>query len=322
MATVLVTGGTGFVGANLTRVMVEAGHRVHLIVRENYNSWRIESIHQHIQLHIADLSDEEHLKTIVRAIKPDWVFHLAVHGAYSWQQNSTSILQTNLVGTMNLLNAALQTGFEVFVNTGSSSEYGYKDHAPTEDERVDPNSIYAVMKAAATMYCGYFARQHKVYVPTVRLYSVYGQWEEPKRLIPGLITYGLQGKYPPLVHPDTARDFVHVDDVATAYLKLTEKHDEDYAPIYNLGSGQQSTLQELVTICRDLLKIPSEPQWNTMQQRQWDTNIWVSDSSKMQHHYGWQPRYTIQEGLEATIAWLQTHADIRRHYEQEIFPIN
>src|SRR5688500_6057123 len=253
MATVLITGGTGFVGANLTRAMVDAGHRVHLIVRENFNSWRIEFIRQHLQLHFADLSDEEHLKTILHTIKPDWIFHLAVHGAYSWQQDRASIVQTNLVGTMNLLNAALQTGFEVFVNTGSSSEYRYKDHAPTEDERVDPNSTYAVIKAAAAMYCGYFARQHQVYVPTVRLYSVYGSWEEPKRLITVLITYGLQGEYPPLVRPDTARDFVYVDDVVTAYSKITKKHGEDYAPIYNLGSGQQYTLREIVTVCRDLL---------------------------------------------------------------------
>ena len=88
-----------------------------------------------------------------------------------------------------------------------------------------------VMKAAATMYCGYIANQENVYIPTLRLYSVFGQWEEPKRLIPALITYGLEGKYPPLVNPDTARDFIYVDDVCQAFSMVTEQKKSDRAPI-------------------------------------------------------------------------------------------
>ena len=94
------------------------------------------------------------------------------------------------------------TGVETFVNTGSSSEYGLKDHPPAEDESVEPNSIYAAAKAAATMLCQQAAASDGMNVSTLRLYSTYGPWEDPNRLIPALAVEGLRGEFPPLVAPD------------------------------------------------------------------------------------------------------------------------
>ena len=136
--------------------------------------------------HVAEVDghDAEAVTRVVSQIRPDWIFHLAAYGAYSWQTDWEQMVQTNIQSTMSLLNASLQTGFEAFVNTGSSSEYGFKDHAPAESEPVEPNSHYAVTKAAATMFCRYAARNRRVHLPILRLYSVFGTYEDPGWLSP------------------------------------------------------------------------------------------------------------------------------------------
>jgi nucleoside-diphosphate-sugar epimerase len=154
------------------------------------------------------------------------------------------------LGTINLLQACLETGFESFVNTGSSSEYGFKDHAPPENEWLEPNSHYAVTKASATQFCRYTAQQYGVHVPTLRLYSVYGPYEEPTRLLPTLISRGMRGKLPPLVDGNVARDFVYVDDVKQAYLLAAQRTDVEPGAIYNVGTPVPTSIGEVVNIAR------------------------------------------------------------------------
>ena len=184
----------------------------------------------------------------MRSARPDWVFHLAAHGAYSWQRDAELIMQTNLVSTVRLLAACQRHGFAAFVNAGSSSEYGFQDHAPREDELPEPNSDYAVMKAAATLHCRFVAQRDDVHVVTLRLYSVYGPWEEPGRLMPTLVARGLEGRLPPLVSPDTPRDFVSVRDTERAFLLAAERTDLERGSVFNIGSGRQTTLREVVEV--------------------------------------------------------------------------
>ncbi len=196
MTKVLITGASGFVGNNLARFMVQSGHEVYLILRSEHLDWRLEDIRDHVRMAFADLRDAESVAGHVKEIKPEWVFHLAAYGAYSFQTDVESILRTNIIGTANLLQACLKTGFEAFVNTGSSSEYGFKDHAPPENELPEPNSHYAVSKVAATMFCRYTAASTGARIATLRLYSVYGPYEEPRRLMPTLILAGLENRLP------------------------------------------------------------------------------------------------------------------------------
>src|SRR5204863_142015 len=151
-------------------------------------------------------------------IQPEWVFHLAAHGAYSWQTDVQQMVKTNLLGTINLVQACLNTGFDSFVNAGSSSEYGYKNHPPSEQELPEPNSHYAVSKVAATLFCQHTSRREGVRIRTLRLYSAFGAYEDPNRLMPTLIGRCLKGEFPPLVRPETARDYVYIDDVVDAFL--------------------------------------------------------------------------------------------------------
>src|ERR1043166_6771163 len=131
MKRVIVTGGTGFVGANLVRRLLREGQEVHLLVRPGYQPWRIEAIRNDVRLVEANLADEEEVRVRITEIQPDWVFLLAAHGAYSTQIDVREMIRTNIVSTVNLVEACLETGFEAFVHAGSSSEYGFKDHPPS-----------------------------------------------------------------------------------------------------------------------------------------------------------------------------------------------
>jgi UDP-glucose 4-epimerase len=318
---VIVTGATGFVGANLTRRLLSDGHQVHLLVRPQYTSWRIDEISSDCRIHEIDLQDSEPLKKSVAEIKPDWIFHLAANGAYSWQMDVLEIFNTNMLGTVNLVQSCLASGFESFVNTGSSSEYGFKDHAPAENEYIEPNSYYAVAKSSATMYCQFVARSQKVHIPTLRLYSVYGPYEEPNRLMPTIIINGLSGKLPPLVDPNIARDYVSSHDVIEAYLLAAKTKTQDCGSVFNVGSGVQVSLGEVVEIARKVLNIDDSPIWGSMPNRKWDTSVWVSNNQKIKSELSWQTQDSFETGFSNMVAWFQNNPEMLRYYEQKIIAV-
>lgn len=313
----LVTGATGFVGANLVRRLLQEGYEVHLLLRQGYTPWRLQDLEREVSLHLADLGSREQVSALFQTVRPDVVYHLAVYGAYSSQQNIDRMIATNITGTVILLEAAARFNCGVFVNTGSSSEYGFKDHAPAEDEWLEPNSGYAITKAAATHFTQFFARQFGLYAPTLRLYSIYGPYEEPTRLIPTLLMRGLAGELPPLVDPAIARDYVYVDDAVEAYLLAASHPGGDRSPVYNVGSGIQTSLATVVDTVIDLLAIPARPVWGSMPNRSWDTEVWCARNDKITASLGWQPRHDLREGLLHTIEWLQSEPQ-REHYQRAL----
>ncbi len=305
MKRVVLTGASGFVGANLARRLLREGYDVHAILRPEHKSWRIQDISNELCIYSVNLIDREGLESAIRQARPDFVFHLAAHGAYSEQDNFQDIANANIMGTANLLDACLNTGFEVFVNAGSSSEYGFQEKAPTEQGLAVPNSTYAWAKLSATLWCGLAARQNAQRIHTLRLYSVYGPWEEPTRLVPTLITKGLQGTLPALVNPDIARDFIHTEDVENAFLTVANTAGLPNDAIYNVCTGKETKLRDIVEITRELLSIDETPDWGSMQQRQWDTNRWVGTARRLMNDTDWQPKITLETGMEKTIKWLR-----------------
>jgi UDP-glucose 4-epimerase len=317
MKRVILTGATGFVGANLTQRLLQDGHEVHVLVRPSCNPWRLQTIRPELHWHEISLSDRESLMAVVSQIRPDWIFHLAVHGAYSSQTDLLQMVQTNFVGTIHLVEACLNVGFEAFVNTGSSSEYGFKAQAASEREWLEPNSHYAITKASATLFCRYTAQSQKVHIPTLRLYSVYGPYEEPTRLMPTLILRGFQGELPPLVNPEIARDYVYTEDVNQAYILAASKSTAssstpEWGAVYNVGTGIQTRLREVVDVARRVFNITAEPNWGSMPDRRWDASVWVADSQKIQTELGWSPRYSFEQGFRAMASWLRQHPDCLR----------
>jgi dolichol-phosphate mannosyltransferase len=300
----LVTGANGFVGSVLARELTGDGHDVHLLVRPGSDRWRLDDLD--IPRHEVDITDAAGLAVALERIRPQWIFHLATHGAYPSQSDRQRMAAVNILGTMNLVEAALELGFEALVNTGSSSEYGFTDHPPSEDERAEPNSDYAVTKLSQTLFCRFVARQHDVHIPTLRLYSVYGPYEEPSRLIPTLIAHGLAGRLPPLASPDIARDFVYTDDVVRAYLLAAERTGGERGAIYNVGTGTQTTLADAVDLAQRTFALSAEPEWQTMSDRTWDTTTWIANVAKIENELGWTAKVPFEAGFRRFAEWIDT----------------
>ncbi len=301
-------------GANLARTLLSEGHQVHLLVRPGSDLWRLEEIRADAPVVEIDLCDAGGVSDCIGSARPDWVFHLAAHGAYSTQTDAGRMVATNIGATMAVVQAGIRAGAEAIVNTGSSSEYGFKKRPPSETDRLEPNSHYAWTKAAATHYCRHIAETTGVRLPTLRLYSVFGPYEEPGRLIPTLIARGLEQRLPPLVRPDIARDFVYVDDVSRAYLLAATAPQEERGAVYNVGTGRQITIEEAVKIARARLDIPEEPGWGSMEQRSWDSTCWVSDNRKIAVQLGWTPALSFEEGFEGFVDWFEQNPGLRELY--------
>ena len=226
-----------------------------------------------------------------------------------------------MTSTINLVEACAKVGFECFVNTGSSSEYGFYDHAPKEEEPVEPNSYYAITKAAATMTCRFVAARDKLRIPTLRLYSVFGPYEDPRRLMPTLINRGRQGELPPLVDPSIARDYIYVDDVVEAFLKAVQAKDQEPGAVYNVGTGIQTSMKEIVEIAREVLTIEAEPSWGSMENRVWDSSVWVADNEKIRKELSWEPEYSLKEGFRSFSNWmdnLDALETVKKRYLQSV----
>jgi UDP-glucose 4-epimerase len=311
---VLLTGATGFVGANLARRLLSDGHEVHVLARPGRDQWRLEEIRQALVVHDVDLVVAEAVDEAVAQTDPEWVFHLAAYGAYSTQDDLGQAVQTNVMGTLNLVRACCQRGVAAIVNAGSSSEYGLKDHAPLESELPEPNSDYAATKASATIMSSHLARSRGVPLTTLRLYSVYGPFEEPTRLIPALVLCGLRSTLPPLVSPDVARDFVYVDDVTEAFVLAAKQPPGGEGRVYNVATGTQTTVRQAVDAIRRLLPIEVDAKWGSMPDRHWDTNVWVGESGLIREELGWKPR-SFHEGLRLTVDWFEAEPTRRRFYE-------
>jgi dolichol-phosphate mannosyltransferase len=228
------------------------------------------------------------------------------------------MLRTNVLGTVNLVRAALRHGVGAFVNTGSSSEYGFKDHRPSEREWLEPNSHYAVTKAAATQFCRHAAQSEDAHVVTLRLYSVYGPWEEPGRLMPAVVVHAADGRLPPLVAPDTARDYVYADDVSDAYVRAASRRGQQRGAVYNVGSGRQTTIRQVVAAARRVLGVGARPVWGSMPNRRWDTTVWVSDPRAIGRALGWRARTPLDVGLRRMATWLRGDAGLESRYRAAI----
>jgi nucleoside-diphosphate-sugar epimerase len=313
MKRALVTGGTGFVGANLVRRLLADGHETYVLLRAHHDPWRLATIRSNVHVVAGDVADRSDVSRALDAVRPDWLFHLAAYGAYPTQTDPRLAARTNVIGTVTLLEEAAARGFDAFVHAGSSSEYGRKDHAPTEDEITAPTSAYAATTVAGTVYCGYVAQRDSARVATLRLYSAYGPFEEPSRLVPTLLVHALGRRLPPLAHPDIARDYVAVSDVCDAFVRAAESMRAGGA-VYNVATGRQTSLRQLVTIVRAALGVEADPVWGSFPDRPWDTDVWVGDASRLRLDLGWTPRFNLPDGLHAFADWLRAEPAIFERY--------
>ncbi|EKE14754.1 MAG: NAD-dependent epimerase/dehydratase [uncultured bacterium] len=301
----LLTGSSGFIGSVLLRKLLKNNKNdVYLILRKKSNTWRINDLLDKTTIFYSDLSDKLELTKIVKKIKPNIIFHLATNGAYSYQKNADQIIHTNILGTWNLLQACNSVNYELFVNTGSSSEYGFKKFAMRETDILEPASYYAVTKCAQTLLCSHIARQEKKTIVTIRPFAVYGPYEESKRFVPTLMNALFSNKKMNLVSPTTARDFIYIDDVADAYLKINELKNNP-GEYFNIGTGIQSTIKNFVDISIKITGKNIKLVWGSLENRNWDTDNWVADISKAKRLLNWVPKTNLEQGIKLTWSWFQ-----------------
>jgi len=299
---ILITGAAGFVGSNLARYFVSQGIKIHIIIKKNSNLWRLKGVMNKIHVHYSDLNNKTNIKRIIKKIKPKTIFHLATNGAYSDQNNLIKIKESIFDSTFNLINECKKYKFNIFVNTGSSSEYGFKKKKMKESDVLVPNSYYSAFKSSASLYCQFESINSNIQIITVRPFHVYGPFERPTRLIPVLIKKMLSNKKISLVSPKISRDLIHIDDLIRFYVKIANKKNL-IGEILNLGSGKRYTIKDIYNSLKKLTGYKKKNLWNTMKNRTWDQSIWYADMSYVRKKIKWKPRINLKNGLLKTVEW-------------------
>jgi nucleoside-diphosphate-sugar epimerase/glycosyltransferase involved in cell wall biosynthesis len=300
---ILVVGVAGFIGARLYFTLRKYRADVYGCSRNPQNSWRLINERSE-QLVSCDVTDVDNLKRVIDRIKPMTVINFAAYGAYARQTNAEKIHQTNYVGTLHLLQTLSDTGCMAFVQAGSSSEYGLNCAAPLETEETSPNSDYSVSKLAASDLVKYYGKVLNFPCVNLRLYSVYGPWEEKDRLIPRLIECGLKGKYPNFVNKNISRDFVYVDDCNEAIVRATQtvcKTNPGFS--INIASGKKTTLEDVAFTAQKVFEIKDAPVFGTMVNRRWDLENWYGNPSLAKKLMGWETRNSFEQGLRLNVEW-------------------
>jgi dolichol-phosphate mannosyltransferase len=310
---ILIVGVSGFIGAKLFFSIRRIRDDVYACSRNPMNNWRLINVNTPNIMN-CDITDYDELKVLINSIKPMTVFNLAAYGAYSRQTDAEKIHMTNYNGTLNLLRALSETGCRAFVHAGTSSEYGLNCAGPDENGELIPNSNYAVSKASAGYIIKYYGRILNFPCVNLRLYSVYGPWEEKDRLIPNLISNGLAGRYPNFVDKSISRDFVYIDDCNGAMVKaaLTICRTNPGISV-NIASGIKTTLGDAAKIAKKLFGIAEEPSFGTMTNRKWDLSEWFGNPALAEKLMGWKSSTSFEEGLRLNAEWEKNAADVLKY---------
>jgi nucleoside-diphosphate-sugar epimerase/glycosyltransferase involved in cell wall biosynthesis len=305
---ILVTGASGFVGANIFKTIAALRSDVFAVVRRSKN-WRLAEVKDE-RIIAVDFNDYAAAKNLLQSVAPQTVFDCMAYGAYSFEEEANLIYQTNFQSVVNFVELLSRQPFTAYVHAGSSSEYGTNCAAPAEDSVCAANSPYAVSKVAVASYLGYMGKHRSFPCVNLRLYSVYGPLEDTSRLVPNLLRKALNNQLPPFVDPRTSRDFVHVDDVCAAFVMAAAKmHPGLYGESFNIGTGTKTTIAELADVTRRVFGIAAEPAFGSMEGRAWDLADWYADPRKASEQLGWQPRVALDDGLRATARWVATLSD-------------
>ena len=303
---IFITGATGFIGSNLTRRSLDKGAEVFINIRNTSDTWRIRDILNEVDVIPVDITEYAKLKDFLKEIRPDIIFHTATYGGNAGQKNTEKIIKTNFIGTVNLLRSSRDINPDLFVNTGSSSEYGIKDSAITESCLLEPVTEYGASKAAATLYCQTIACTEKLPVVTLRLFSPYGRYEQKSRLVPSLILAALQKINPRITSRQFVRDFIFIEDVLDAYEAVIDNKNAS-GKIFNIGSGQQHSVGEVVDMIVRLLGNEVSFEIGIPQAWKNEPAFWQADIQRAKSELEWEPKYSLEKGLSTTIDWFKVN---------------
>lgn len=306
---IFITWATWFVGANVLHWLLSLwASDIHILIRADSDLSRIYSIMNQVKVHTFSLGDREETLKNIWEIKPQIIFHIAAAGTAVWraQLNIDDLIYFNSLGSIHLIDASIAVGTcEVFVNTGSSSEYGQKEEAMSESDMIEPNNLYGISKAVATHYATYVGKQKLLPIVTYRIFAAYWPYEDTKRLIPTLVRSCIDGISPALSSPYSVRDFIYVWDIVLAFLEsdMAMKHGWD---IINLGTGSQTSVGEIVDILKSITGKSLNPTYWSKQIYQLEPQIWLADNTKMKKIL-WVSPIPLEDGLEKLLQYIKNN---------------
>ncbi len=295
---VLVTGSTGFIGSHLTRFLSLENHEVYAIIRPNSNTLRIDDVVGLLNVVRSDLKDAENMKAHLRRIKPELCYHLAWYaepGKYLTSDENAKMLLASKSLASNLADA----GCKRLIAAGTCLEYESQERPLPENSPTKPLSPYAAGKLSLYDYLKEVAQVSEMDFAWTRLFYQYGPCEDQRRFVPSVICALLSGKEVKTTSGEQIRDFLHVEDVASAILAVgkTKLHGA-----VNVGSGIPISVKEVGLRIGKLL---GHPELITINPTDKDKapNYLCADNSLLKHRTDWKPLYDLDHGLLHTIAW-------------------
>ena len=308
---ILITGGTGFIGANLIHKLSSSKNEIHLLARNTSKFWRLDNVQEKLVSHDVDLLNLEKLKKIIKKIEPEVIYHCAAYGIKPSEKNFYNLVDINVVGTFNLFSSLSDLGgVKRIVNLGSFFEYGTKSDKKSfvETDCVNPNTIYGISKVAQTNIARYFFISKNLPVSTLRIFSPYGMYEPKGRLISDIMISLFDKKILKISSTSTIRDFIFIDDVINAIVK-SGKTSKINGEIINIGYGKCYSIKEILELVSELFGKKPEIAFDVSKKREFDiAGIQpYSNIKKASSLLNWTPKHSIEEGLKKTYKWFESN---------------
>ena len=318
--TVLVTGAGGFIGSHLTERLVREGFEVRALVRYNARDDRGQldrlpgDVQAAIEVHRGDLKDPEAVGKAVEGRA--WVFHLGALIAipYSYQ-NPLDVVQTNVAGTAHVLDACRSSGaLERVVLTSTSEVYGTAQYVPIDEKHpLRGQSPYAATKIGSDALGESYHRAFGLPVAILRPFNTFGPRQSARAIIPTIISQALARPVVRLGSLDPRRDLTYVKDTVSGFLALAAC-DAAVGRVVNIGRGDDVTIGELVARIGARLGIPIAVEADPARVRPAASEVGrlLAGTALAQELGGWAPRYSLDEALDETIAWVRDNLGLFR----------
>ncbi len=294
----LLTGIGGFIGSHVARCALDAGWDVAGIVHPQESRGRIEDLAPRLAFTEGDITDAGAVSRIVNEIRPDACVHLAwCVRPGNWRADPENV--TFVPASLHLLSAAADAGCRAFVGAGTCGEYDPDSGFLREDGPEKPGTLYAACKLAVRHVGARLAAERGVRFAWGRVFYVYGPREDPRRVVPAAILAAMRGEDFPASHGRQVRDYLHVEDVAAALFALASRPADG---VYNVCSGDPVTIRRLLATAGRLAGGEERIRFGQVPTASWDPPFLCGDNRRLSA-LGWEPRHTMEEGLEQTVRW-------------------
>lgn len=322
---VLVTGAGGFIGSHLTERLVAEGARVRAFVRYNSRgdvgllSLLPSEIYSRIEIIAGDLRDLTAVKGAIGGA--DYIFHLGALIAIPYSYlHPADVIETNILGTMNILLAARDAGTKRIVHTSTSEVYGSALSVPiAESHPLQGQSPYSASKIGADKIVESFYCSYNLPVVTVRPFNTYGPRQSARAVIPTIISQALTNSTVHLGNLDARRDLTYVTDTVDGFLKAAEAPGIE-GETFNLGAGSEIRIgdlaQKIVSLIGKPVKIVVDP--TRLRPEKSEVQRLLSDSQLAKDKLGWETQISLMDGLKQTIDWVSDHQESFRTGEYQI----